>query len=110
MFERCPACRGRKEVMGAGMIFHKCKTCLGVGHVEAKNNAEQDNVQNTENTQAKTDVDSCTPDSGKAKWQQDGEPAMGIGESHLPKRKRRRQGCQENGCDTSKEKQSSEQV
>lgn len=34
MLERCPACRGKKEVMGAGMIYHKCKTCLGVGHIE----------------------------------------------------------------------------
>jgi hypothetical protein len=34
MLQCCPACRGKKDVMGAGMIFHKCKICLGVGHVE----------------------------------------------------------------------------
>lgn len=34
---RCPACRGKRDTMGAGMIFHKCTTCLGVGHIEAEN-------------------------------------------------------------------------
>lgn len=31
---RCPACRGKKDVMGAGMIYRKCNACAGVGYVE----------------------------------------------------------------------------
>jgi DnaJ-class molecular chaperone len=33
--QRCPACRGKRDVMGAGMIYHKCAQCKGVGYIES---------------------------------------------------------------------------
>jgi hypothetical protein len=35
MLIRCYKCKGRREYMGAGMIFHKCEPCLGVGFLDS---------------------------------------------------------------------------
>lgn len=34
--ERCPSCRGAKELMSLGMRMLPCKVCKGIGHVEVK--------------------------------------------------------------------------
>jgi phage/plasmid primase-like uncharacterized protein len=44
-FKRCPACKGKKRIMGMGMIkWDDCKYCLGVGHVK---NEEQPTIVET---------------------------------------------------------------
>lgn len=36
-FKLCPACRGKRETLSAGMIkLEKCNTCSGVGSIEIK--------------------------------------------------------------------------
>lgn len=54
MLQRCPVCRGKKEVMGAGMMFKKCEACLGVGYTEAN-------------------VDSCPSASSEVEQKEDGK-------------------------------------
>lgn len=62
---RCPSCLGKKEIMGAGMIFHKCKPCLGVGHIEHVEPAPEVETENvTRRTRKKNNDDTaCQPDA-----------------------------------------------
>jgi hypothetical protein len=34
--DKCPSCKGRKSVMGMGMIVKNCSNCKGVGYVEVE--------------------------------------------------------------------------
>jgi phage FluMu protein Com len=52
---RCPHCRGRKNILGFGMLEKKCPECNGIGWVEDK-----------ENTQAKH-IDESIPEEIKRK-------------------------------------------
>lgn len=82
--QRCLACRGKKDIMGAGMIYHKCQACLGIGYIdETENNAEQDNIENTQNRATKENVDTSTPDSCKTKRKQKRKSTVGISKQDL---------------------------
>ncbi len=41
---RCPACRGRKIIMGAGMIMKDCHHCSAVGWINKVENTEDETL------------------------------------------------------------------
>ena len=40
--KRCDICRGKKKVMGLGMLEKKCVACNGVGHIIIKESKTRD--------------------------------------------------------------------
>ncbi len=36
MTERCPACKGAKQVMRLGMIYRDCENCVGTGRIKKR--------------------------------------------------------------------------
>ena len=44
--ERCDSCKGRKTIMGMGMITKKCIACNGIGYKDVAQNDEVLDSQN----------------------------------------------------------------
>lgn len=62
MLQRCTACLGKKNIMGAGMIYHKCSACLGLGYLEQivdVADAAENVPRKTSKRKAKNDESAC---------------------------------------------------
>jgi DnaJ-class molecular chaperone len=46
--KHCPACRGTKNVMGLGLIYHDCTACHGVGFVKDEDEVQHEKIVHEE--------------------------------------------------------------
>lgn len=89
---RCAQCRGKKQILGLGFIFKACHVCNGTGEqndiCKTKDVSEQDNIENSQNSPAKTNVDSSAPENGKKRRQvRRKRNTLGVSAEDLSERK-----------------------